>query len=189
MKKALLFIFIILAASGLYAWFHFYRPGSGSASASPTLLTTPDITVNWQTYVNDQWGYSVKYPPDWNKEDLKDTSANIHRISLKSSKLEDAKKSPIEMIVVESQQPRIYVDRLARFNPPNNKTETSGELGGLGAIRFRIQHEKTAPAYVDTVVITQNNGTSYALKCHDATNAPCDFSVFEGLISNFKFLR
>lgn len=35
-------------------------PTSSSVS-SPT--PTPDLTANWKTYINTQYGYSIKYPP------------------------------------------------------------------------------------------------------------------------------
>ena len=39
-----------------------------SPSVSPSTVTptpTSDLTANWKTYTNTEYGYSIKYPPNW----------------------------------------------------------------------------------------------------------------------------
>lgn len=39
------------------------NPTAGPITISPTVLSpTTDLTVNWKTYENKKWGFSVKYP-------------------------------------------------------------------------------------------------------------------------------
>ena len=37
-----------------------------TTSSSSTSTTATDLTANWKTYTSDKYGYSLKYPGDWN---------------------------------------------------------------------------------------------------------------------------
>ena len=57
--------------------------------ATKTTTTTADETKDWNTYTNDTYGFSFKYPKDWKTQDdksgdiyLTDTKKLIHRKGL-----------------------------------------------------------------------------------------------------------
>lgn len=98
MQKGLIPIFIligILAVSlvGAGAYYYFYShkqvaPPAGcyyrevqciQAPCNPILVCpqpspspTQDETANWQTYTNNQYGFSLKYPADWHVKEIND---------------------------------------------------------------------------------------------------------------------
>ncbi len=40
-------------------------------TTKPSLTPTPTIpSIDWKTYTNNTYGYSIKYPPDWIEKDL-----------------------------------------------------------------------------------------------------------------------
>lgn len=61
-----------------------------SASATVGSTFTADVTANWKTYTNEKYGFSIKYPSDWNYEEKTKTSSTDEGIKLTSP--ESAKK-------------------------------------------------------------------------------------------------
>jgi hypothetical protein len=68
---AVLVVAGILVLGGItYGAYYFWQNSTGklsqspspSVSASTSPSATPDETAGWQTYWNDDWGYSFKYP-------------------------------------------------------------------------------------------------------------------------------
>lgn len=189
MRKTIIGLIIVAAAAGVAYTLYSNSVNEGEPTVSQTLTPTPtpDITIGWQVHTNEEFGFSVKYPQDWVYSEVEERSANTHRLAFKSVSQTDPKKNSIEVFVIEGQQGRPYVDRLVRLDQPSNKTENQAQLGGLAAILAKIQHSVRPPIYVDSYVITENNGAAYGLKCHDGSDDPCNFTVFNGMVSSFKF--
>ena len=58
-SKIWIIVIIILLAGGFFAWQYFGVPGKEAG----------DETANWKTYTNNQYGFKIKYPKDWDVKD------------------------------------------------------------------------------------------------------------------------
>ncbi len=65
----LLVVLVVVVAAILTYFAFFKKPGEVAVSPTPTptktATPTPDETANWKTYTNNQYGFEVKYPSDW----------------------------------------------------------------------------------------------------------------------------
>lgn len=76
-KFFLLGIFVIILASGLVLGGYYFGRQNSSTIPTPTppkstsiSTPTPDLTANWKTYVNNKYGYSLKYEPNRELKEL-----------------------------------------------------------------------------------------------------------------------
>jgi hypothetical protein len=184
MTKYILSVFIlILAASGVFYWF---SNQESAPAVSPTASATPDITLNWQTYASQSYGFSIKYPQNWQLKEI--PSATGLSLQLSSQEMVEKKYTPIEVLVLTNRAVDAYLAQLLRMNHPKIKTESQSSLGGLAAKQVRVQPSSRSKPYLDTYIITQNGAHAYGLKCHDAIGDPCDYSVFEAMAGSFVFI-
>ncbi len=51
-------------------------------SDSASTATTTDETADWETYTNEEYGFSFKYPADWLVRNLTETNSQIEGLSL-----------------------------------------------------------------------------------------------------------
>ncbi len=68
MNKKIILIFVLLAVviSGVLIWQFWLKGKAPSPSPTITPIITPtDITANWPFYSNDEYGYQIKFPADW----------------------------------------------------------------------------------------------------------------------------
>jgi hypothetical protein len=72
-------IVVVLLLGGFGAWYVYQGNPPTDPAPTPTPTETPTPTPDpyegWETYVNDEYGYSVKYPPGWFSEDAGGASA------------------------------------------------------------------------------------------------------------------
>ncbi|HEX9721876.1 MAG TPA: hypothetical protein VGA53_01285 [Candidatus Paceibacterota bacterium] len=73
---------IVLVIGGAFVWSQMNQsPAEQESQATPNLspsptptpmqepVTVPEIPEDWQTYRDDEFGFKVKYPPDWEFEE------------------------------------------------------------------------------------------------------------------------
>ncbi|MEK7112845.1 MAG: hypothetical protein AAB875_06050 [Patescibacteria group bacterium] len=64
-------VLILIASTGYLAFQNYQLRKQISQlqiSPVPTSTATPDPTANWKTYINSEYKYSIKYPPDWQEK-------------------------------------------------------------------------------------------------------------------------
>ncbi len=85
-----------LLASSAYAGYYYGTQQvqeSEEPTPTPTIPIAEDETTDWETYTNKNYGYTIKYPADWTKEEL-DNPSFLHQLELKSEvETEESKKS------------------------------------------------------------------------------------------------
>lgn len=52
---------------------------TGTPTSTPPASPTPDPTADWQTYTNEEYGYSIMYPKDWFERDESSATSYIHQ--------------------------------------------------------------------------------------------------------------
>ena len=72
---ALVLVGIVILALGAY--FVWQKNLSGTTAPPVASQPVPDETANWKTYTNTQYGFEVKYPPDWKIAETK-SSSEVH---------------------------------------------------------------------------------------------------------------
>ncbi len=188
MKKITIYVIIPVALIAAFVYWTKFRPADPSLGGSPSPTATPDITINWQTHTDEVRNFSLKYPTNWTTTEVKQTSPKNYVITFKSTLSADASMSPVELTVLQGITGRNYAEQITRVNPPNIKNESQSQLGGYGAIEAKIQHTRGSQ-YIDTVTITENYGSVYALKCHDRLADPCNFEIYNAMVSSFRFTK
>lgn len=74
-----LFVIIILILIGSFSFFYL-RPKLNNTSTIPTATPLPDPYSNWKTYTNKTYGFSLRYPPQWNIKTYDDYSADFYTV-------------------------------------------------------------------------------------------------------------
>ena len=77
---------LVLGASGF--WFYQERVIQSTPSSSPTPSPSSDVTADWQTYINTEHGFSIKYPKNYTVQERKTSGSNPLQVQLKSSENE-----------------------------------------------------------------------------------------------------
>lgn len=76
-----LVIVVIALISGIVYLFAGILPGHKNALlSSPNPVTTPDPFEGMKTYINKTYGFSLRYPKDWNIKEYGDYSADFYDI-------------------------------------------------------------------------------------------------------------
>jgi len=75
-------IIAILGVAGYFSYKIYKSPIQPATQPTTSLVpsATPDITANWKTYTNNQYGFELKYPQGDKVEEIKDPG--IHYFSI-----------------------------------------------------------------------------------------------------------
>lgn len=188
----LVLAFIILAASGLRItrkeslldiWL-----ASRKTTPTPEVLEstpTPDLTANWKTYTDERYGYSIKYPSDW---DL-----------VESSKTIDGEKRDSVLISCDIEDPYYAPITVQVYQNPKKLSirEWAEEFGWKGVILEFVDTEidgQPAVEYKDGLgvlnFIVQKDDRIYSLSSHDSQeNIEKQNLMMSQILSTFRFLE
>lgn len=65
-----LLIIICIVGLAIIAGIYYFNKNNTSVVQPTSQLTAADETLNWKTYTNTKYGYSVKYPDDFEVDEL-----------------------------------------------------------------------------------------------------------------------
>ncbi len=170
----ILIILLIAAAIGGYLVY------SGKINTSKKqVVQTPkvDDTANWKTYTNNIYGYTLKYPSEW---EYKFGKGNKAQIIFGSSPVELRTDVPGFLISVSEtiEQPLIKEDGRNRVTETKQIT-----IGGQSGEQAMINDAGSGEvSYIQSAVAY--NGKTYYFNIHDFNKKP----VYDQMISTFKFL-
>jgi len=127
MKKAIVIVLVIVALGGV-AWWGLAQRGSAPATQIPN-----NTFLGWKTYRNEQYGFEVKYPPQWTE--------------LKGSVSRDGEYQGKPLYIHYSEEPYKIgaYDAVALFglhDPPQNEFQKRGPLDNflkIGTADFSSQ--------------------------------------------------
>ena len=76
-----LIIIVSFILLGSFGYFYLRPKFSGkSLSPAPTTAPSPDPYPGWKTYTNKTYGFSLRYPPQWNIKTYDDYSADFYTV-------------------------------------------------------------------------------------------------------------
>lgn len=173
----------ILAVAAVAGYSYLGENLSQISLPAPKALVTPaptntKETANWKTYTNSKYGYSIKYPSQWNTNSppsgpgiLIGQGPNEDQINIDTSLTKNA-------IMVESckQTQQVFLD-----NIPASRCEFTQEISGERGVVYN------PPIVSKTVYIEAlHNGQYYSIVLtSDETSDK--FKIFNQILSTFKF--
>lgn len=194
-----LFAVLVLSTVGIGAYFL----GKNQNKPASTVQTspTPDLnreptgslpagrqgtaTASWQTYTNTQYGYSFKYPNDWDIAGEKTLFVAPQSTIDEIKKIEGGfggGKGLVSTINVYTEKPQIPIS-----DEYQNVTEESVIIGGKQATKYTIQVIKPSPVgnvgdkIINIIIPNNNYYLDYSLL--DEKYKP----VFDQILSTFRF--
>jgi hypothetical protein len=211
--KHLLFIAGVLMVAGLgYAAMTFTKQGGLSKSErSPTVddaisfqqndisPTSTVVAPDWKTYINSQWGYSIRIPNDWMVRE-NDMRSKVYFISSESYRIEEHNTQlctnglpgcgpdlPPMGVYVEAE--RASNDNLnERLNESINRIMdyTTRDTLTLGVGQGVTATKVTVPGMADHAIIffTNNESILYRITT-DSSHSP----IFDIIIHNFQLQK
>ena len=170
----IIFVIVLLAGAGVY-WYYYYGPGK-TTQATTTPATT-DETANWNTFKSDTFGYTIKYPKDW---EYKTESANT--TFAPKTTTEDfllgvyVKTDKLNTIIAQQKE------QFSKNNTFSNQTTT--KIGGTDATKlsFVNSSDKTI---TPVVYLVEKNNYVYVITGEGAAGKYND--IVKKMIGTFKF--
>jgi len=178
---------LILAGAvfGIYKYAQKQIPLEPTEGPTPEIATpTPDPIVDWKTYTNTKYGYSIKYPQEWfieEKEDLTkiyNRDPNIHKFE----RIREISSGVFDYSIEDFIFDVDVVENVTR--EPNLAQKNSIDIGGMSGIRGILtggEGEKILMAY-----LVKNN------KTYNFYGRPADSNnkdIFNLILSTSKFLE
>jgi hypothetical protein len=79
-----MFLIFVLVLTSCNSFAQDIQSPSPTPRVSPTQAPSTEVDASWETYTNIDVGFSIKYPANWQEEDLPDENAGqMHRIAVK----------------------------------------------------------------------------------------------------------
>lgn len=168
------------------------NPSSTNNFPTPVPAPTVDPTANWKTFTNDKFGYSFKYPSDWEVIRAMNTWTQV-QLSRKISETEARQKN------LPNSGGFFVVDvsiNYNKFTRPDTTPSSSWitevtnlTVSGVQANKYRTTFTQSIrpgvnPGDGETTVMMSHNGIDFALLLRD--NRYQD--IFDQILSTFKFI-
>jgi len=171
--KLLSIVMILVVVGGFFAWQKGYLP------KNPFLQTTKNQneTTNWQTYRNEEFGFEIKYPKDWEVDNY-----GFHNTSCDSNHLSGVNCS-IDF-TVEQNPNLISADQWIDDNlyylyfPRDKKPFIVGDTEGIKA------HVTLIHMYEGVMVVFARGKLIYQFNAGTETEP-----ILNQMLSTFKFIE
>jgi len=211
----IIILFIVLFALGIYVGFYMGVNSvsnelvvaevqtnpitSTTATSSP--INSPIDTSNWKTYTNDEYGFSIKYPSDWE---------NIPEVKISSVGLVSSIASP-EMIKARNDNSGMYRNDIEVYYFPkisdelNNKLNnwnaksldeliqnSNGKYTKVGEVNIngnKIYKITTSGILSSNFLFIEKNGQLYEIAINNIDSFDSIDKTLENIIDSFQFTK
>lgn len=192
-------IAILLIGGGVYVYVQNNQVNQATVVSQFSLATSSEQTSGWKTYLNEKYGFAIKYPPTWV------VSSDKQAISGETSVVFSGKPDTVSMFFDADKNANIY-------NPGHNMTiddvlshSSSNFLSSYVTVDGRKslkQYSAATGCYENTVYVPQASSTEIylsidhswcidasqsALESQSASNLEAHNSLFQLILSTFKF--
>ena len=177
----LILLLLILGAGGILLGKHYLTPKkqiSKEVLPTPTQNPTPTInqTAGWETYTNNDLGYSIKHSTNWILGETPASAKDTIRFDPQDTRNEELTSF---YIYVTSQTKEGFINEWSnngRFQP------NTIVINGVSATRLDTENS-TGGKVIEIFIPTLNK--TFSLSAPSATN-PITKQEVEGMISSFK---
>lgn len=154
---------------------------SAVPSATKTTTATADVTANWKTYTNTDYGFSFKYPGDWRKEE--NSGEGIVQLYDGAEAGRELLPTETKIIVYKPLAENVVGDleNYVKKNYGKINSSTDVTVGGIASKQFvttpQVFGTKTTTTYI------LKDATYYIITCmENATD-------LNSIISTFQFTK
>jgi hypothetical protein len=83
MKKRSMFLIFVMVLASCSSFAQNPQSPSPTPTVSATQAPSAEVDASWNTYTNAEVGFSIRYPANWQQQDLPDENdGQLHRIAL-----------------------------------------------------------------------------------------------------------
>lgn len=137
-------------------------------------------TANWKTFINENYHYSIKYPPNFVYGTGKNTAQIIFDLSREAVERPASLENKILVITVIEGMPNPLIERTYLGSPATIVEEKSVEIGGRTG--QQVVFDKPVQ-WIETAVV--NNQKTYYFNLHKT-----EFRrEYQAMLSTFRFLE
>lgn len=184
----ILFLIIIplLISGGISVWQ--YAGAQKQQTKSSEQQKTQDETANWRTYADTQYGFSFKYPTDWNT-----SKQGVYTVLDSSDYSGEIITSPIGQKVTSGT--RIFIsphENLKSFTPnqlvQDYVTQENRKQITVGGVQGIVLDTVVEGGINETVIaLVKNNFTYMITRTYPESYKNQNEKIFDQIISTFKF--
>lgn len=151
-------------------------------------ITATDQTVNWKTYSNNQHGFEIKYPNDYEVLESKDQGAALLTIYPKVSPQVTTNGVGIQIVVIPNTTVDSYADKIiSNANiafSENNLQVYEARLGDQTAVKtVSYVTVKNGPTTIDNLI--QKGSNIYEFRFLETSSDSIESKIFH----TFKFTK
>lgn len=150
------------------------------ASITPTSKDASEInTSNWQTYINERWGYGFKYPKNWYLEESTIAIINVRPWQRKSGEYSDPKKDVMITVYPNTSDPREIVRQ--------DEGEQKGEIivGGEKGFEYH-EYAYLGSPHIYRCIYIPKNGSLYKIEIYQQNP---EMIILNQILKTFTFTK
>ncbi len=170
----------------------------GRTGPSCEFSPCPDQTVDWKTYVNDDYGFEFKYPQTWElNSDVNPGATHLYVDFAKFASLVDNKETCVNSVCSRKgpKEDQLIINQASVGDEIKTSSGLPGKVVSIGGVKgFRyLGYNPQAKAYSTGVVVYNSQvdriELSMSIAAPDETQAENDKlnKDFDQIISTFKF--
>ena len=204
-KKLIILIAIILILIGIAGAAAYFMMNPKTAVA-PTPSPTPeammeneleqeDPNANWQTYTNNEYGFSFKYPPNWMQENLEVAGAitAVAGFTPTSASNNSINYPSVRMIYYQNPKaatvPNFQIELSSQYEstPPTIYTTDSKEIDIGNKVGYYTENANCEPLLCDKFAFSHQNKVFVFYILYESQIDEQLRSLFAQILSTFEF--
>ena len=183
----ILFVLALVIGGGVYVYINYFYQATPESNQE-VAIQEPSPTASWLSYVNNQYGFQLKYPPTW--EILSDTASTIDirpegKNGLRVSIVNSTKDLDSYLLDVDLANATTYEGKPSRdILEIKNAT-----VDNLPAIQRKEQ--LNAPGFPILITYFKSGDNIYgvAIWVAEGSYSAQDEEIYNQILSSFKFIK
>jgi hypothetical protein len=135
--------------------------------------------INWETYVNEEYGYTLQYPKDWYIEESTELITVVRPWKREPQQYLD----PLRDITVKAYPNEEYWQRIKREMELGRIKKKNGLI--IGGVRWEEMQAFSDKGYMYRFIFTQKNGLFYSITIYENHSQK---GIVGQILESFKFI-